>query len=54
MKQVGLEGFGIFLLGDLQKPSGCGPGQPAQDDSCFSRGFRPGDLQSSLPALTIL
>lgn len=25
-------GFGVFILGDVKNPTGCGPGQPTRAD----------------------
>ena len=33
LAQVAQRGCGVSVLGDTQKPSGCGPGQPALGDT---------------------
>lgn len=51
--QVSQRGCGVSLLRDIQKPSGCDPGQLALGP-WLSRGIRQGDLQRSFPTSQLL
>ena len=55
LAQVAQGGCGVSTLGDIQKPSGHGPWQPALGGPAWARwGVWPDDLQTSLPTSTFL
>lgn len=53
LAQVAQKGGGVPILRDSQKPTGCGPGQPALDDLAWKGGVDD-NLQRSLSASPIL
>ncbi|KAK4829453.1 hypothetical protein QYF61_004671, partial [Mycteria americana] len=51
LKWVAQRSCGACILGDIQNPTGHGPGQPAVVHPALNKGFRLGDLQSLTSAL---
>lgn len=54
LAQIAWGGYGVSTLGDIQSPTGHGPGQPAVADPALSKGVGLNDLQRCLSASAVL